>query len=125
MKSRILAFAAAAVVASFALSGCSSPAGGGDQVIAPVIMSADELQGASVELRVGQGLDITTGDLAEDSYSAEIADTKIATFSKGGERDGATFNPGIIGESVGKTDVKLTNEQGGIQPVEFTVTVTE
>lgn len=124
MKTRILAFVAAAVVATFALSGCS-PSGGDDEVIAPVIMSAEELQGASVELRVGQGLDITTGDLAPDSYSAEIADTAVASFSAGGERDGATFNPGIMGESAGETEVTLTNEQGGIQPVEFTVTVTE
>lgn len=124
MKTRILALAAAAVFASLALAGCSS-SGEDSEVIAPVIMSAEELQGASVELRVGQGLDITTGDLAEDSYSAEIADSSIVSFSKGGERDGATFNPGLIGEAVGETEVTLTNEQGGIQPVEFTVTVTE
>ncbi|WP_103662777.1 hypothetical protein [Microbacterium sp. CJ77] len=121
MKTRILALAAAAVFATFALAGCSSS--GDNEVIAPVIMSAEELQGASVELRVGQALDITTGDLAEDSYSAEIADTSIVTFEKGGERDGATFNPGLMAEAVGETEVTLTNEQGGIQPVEFTVTV--
>jgi hypothetical protein len=124
MNTRILAFAAAAVVATFALVGCS-PAGGDDTVIAPVVKSAEELQGSSVELQVGQGLDITTGDLAEDSYSAEIADPEIVSFSKGGERDGATFNPGLMAEAVGETEVTLTNEQGGIQPVEFTVTVVE
>ena len=94
-------------------------------MVTPVIMSAEELQDASVELRVGQVLDITTGDLGEDSYSAEIADPSIVSFSPGGERGGATFNPGLIGEAVGETEVTLKNEQGGIQPVEFTVTVTE
>ncbi len=124
MKTRILALAAAAVFASVALAGCSSSGGDGD-VIAPVVMSTDDLQGASVELLVGQALDITTGDLAEDSYSAEIADTSVVSFSQGGERDGATFNPGLMAEAVGETEVTLTNEQGGIQPVEFTVTVVE
>ena len=123
MKTRILALAAAAVFATFALAGCSSS--GDSEVIAPVIKSAEELQGATVELRVGQALDITTGDLAEDSYSAKIADESIVTFSQGGERDGATFNPGLMAEAVGETEVTLTNEQGGIQPVEFTVTVVE
>lgn len=120
----MLAFAAAAVFATFALAGCSS-SGGDSEVIAPVIKSAEELQGSSVELIVGQALDITTGDLAEDSYSAEIADSSIVTFEKGGVRDGATFNPGLMAEKVGETEVTLTNEQGGIQPVEFTVTVVE
>ena len=124
MKTRMLAFAAAAVFATFALAGCSS-SGGDSEVIAPVIKSAEELQGSSVELIVGQALDITTGDLPEDSYSAEIADSSIVTFEKGGVRDGATFNPGLMAEKVGETEVTLTNEQGGIQPVEFTVTVVE
>ena len=83
------------------------------------------VEGSSVELIVGQALDITTGDLPEDSYSAEIADSSIVTFEKGGVRDGATFNPGLMAEKVGETEVTLTNEQGGIQPVEFTVTVVE
>lgn len=124
MKTRILALAAAAVFASVALAGCAS-SGGDNDVIAPVVMSTDELQGASVELLVGQVLDITTGDLAEDSYSAEIADESIVSFEQGGERDGATFNPGLTAKAVGETEVTLTNEQGGIQPVDFTVTVVE
>lgn len=124
MRTRILAFAAAAVLTTFTLAGCSSAASDSD-VIAPVIMSAEELQGESVELLVGQALDITTGDLAEDSYSAEIADSSIVSFEQGGDRDGATFNPGLMAKAVGETEVTLTNEQGGIQPVEFTVTVVE
>ena len=109
MRTRILALAAAAVFASFALAGCS--AGDDGEVIAPVVMSAEELQGESVELIVGQALDITTGDLAEDSYSGEVADSSIVTFEKGGERDGATFNPGLMAK--GRRDRGHADERAG------------
>ena len=74
---------------------------------------------------VGQVLDINTGDLAVDSYSAEIEDPSVAEFVEGRDDGGATFNPGVTALAVGTTKVTLSNEDGGIEDVVFTVDVTE
>ena len=111
---------AVAATALLALAACAPT-----PVIAPVTTSANDLQGATVELVVGQVLNINTGDLAVDSYTAEIADPSILEFVQGREDGSATFNPGFTALKVGETEVTMTNEQGGIQPLEFTVKVSE
>ncbi len=112
------------------LTGCGSdqPGAGrttaiGGDITAPVTMSANDLQGATVDLVVGQVLNITTGDLAVDSYSGEVADPSIATFEPGGTKNGASFNPGVLAVSEGQTAVTLTSENAGIPPLEFEVSV--
>ena len=102
-------------------SGTEQPIGG--DVIAPVTKSVNELQGVEVELLVGQVLNISTDSLAVDSYAGEVADPKVAEFSPGRDDGSAEFNPGVTALAVGTTQVTLTNEQGGIQPLEFTVNV--
>lgn len=110
------------------LAACSG--GGGDEpiggdVIAPVTMSVNELQGETVDLVVGQVLNINTDSLAVDSYTGEVEDTKVARFVEGKDDGSAKFNPGVEALAVGSTGVTMTNEQGGIQPLQFTVNVTE
>jgi len=131
MKLFRIAFATVAVAAAVALTACSSPSSspsetpiGGD-IVAPVTMEANDLQGATVDLVVGQVLNINTGDLAVDSYTGEVADTDVATFTEGHEDASASFNPGVEAVGVGETTVTMTNSDGGIQPLEFTVVVTE
>jgi uncharacterized lipoprotein YajG len=111
---------AVAATALLALAACAPT-----PVIAPVTENANDLQGATVELVVGQVLNINTGDLAVDSYTAEVADPSILEFVQGREDGSATFNPGFTALKVGETEVTMTNEQGGIQPLEFTVKVSE
>lgn len=111
------------VAAAFALTACAAPSGG--PVIAPVTESANDLQGTTVDLVVGQVLNIDTGDLAVDSYSGEVADTAVAEFVAGYEQDGTTFNPGVKALAVGTTEVVLSNSDGGIEDVTFTVEVSE
>jgi hypothetical protein len=121
---RTTRFAAAVIIAAaFGLTACAAPSSG--PVIAPVTESAGDLQGATVDLVVGQVLNITTGDLAVDSYSGTVADTAVAEFVAGYEQDGATFNPGVKALAVGTTEVVLSNSDGGIEDVTFTVEVTE
>lgn len=114
---------AVAFAAALGLTACAAQTGG--PVIAPVTMDANELQGATVDLVVGQVLNINTGDLAVDSYTGEVSDSSVAEFVQGREDGSATFNPGVKALAVGESDVTMTNEQGGIQPLEFTVKVTE
>lgn len=122
MKSlRVLAAAVVLSSAALGLAACAPPT----PVIAPVTMDANDLQGATVELVVNQLLNINTGDLAVDSYTAEIADGAVLEFVQGREDGSATFNPGFTALKAGETEVTMTNDQGGIQPLEFTVKVSE
>ena len=92
MKISKLIGAAAALTLAMSLSACAQS---NTPVIAPVTMDAGDLQGTTVELVVGQVLNINTGDLAVDSYTAEIADGSIAEFVQGRDDGSATFNAGI------------------------------
>lgn len=111
-----------AAVLSLAI-GLSACAQSNTPVIAPVTMDAGDLEGETVELVVGQVLNINTGDLAVDSYSGEVADAGVAEFVKGYEEGGTTFNPGVKALAEGSTEVVLSNSEGGIEDVTFTVQV--
>jgi hypothetical protein len=112
---------AAVLLAVGLLASCAG--GEGEPVIAPVTMDVGDLQGETVELVVGQVLNINTGDLEGSSYRGEVADTAVAEFVAGREDDSATFNPGVKALAKGTTEVVLSNTDGGIQDVTFTVEV--
>jgi len=116
---RMLAVALVAA-ATLALAACAP-----GNVIAPVTMSANDLQGETVDLKVGQVLNINTGDLAVDSYEAEVSEPSVAEFVQGREDGDAIYNPGFTAKAEGTADVTMTNEQGGIQPLEFTIVVSK
>lgn len=122
MNKRI-ALIALVFAAAVGLTACA-PASDGP-VIAPVTMDVNDLQGATVDLVVGQVLNINTGDLAVESYSGTVADPSVAEFVPGRDDGSATFNPGVEALAVGSTEVVLSNSDGGIQDVTFTVDVTE
>lgn len=116
-----LATAALVVAAAISLSACA----GTEPVIAPVVEDVGDLQGATVQLVVGQVLSIDTGDLAVDSYSGTVSDSAVAEFVQGRDDGSATFNPGVTALAAGSTDVVLTNSDGGLEDVTFTVDVSD
>ena len=124
MKTKLWA-TTATLLLGMALVGCSGSSGDpvGRDVVAPVTMGVNELQGERVELIVGQVLNINTESLAVDSYTGEVVDTAVAEFTPGRIDSSAEFNPGVKALKTGETTVVMTNEQGGIQPLEFTVVV--
>ena len=118
-------FAGLALIAAASLAGCATAPIGGD-VLPPVIKSVNELQGETVELPMNRFLSINTDSLATDSYTVKIADESIVEFTQG--KQGATSsdlttNPGFTPLKVGTTEVTMTNAQGGIQPLTFTIEV--
>lgn len=115
-----LAAAVAVLALTVGLSACAQPI---TPVIAPITENASDLQGATVELIVGQALNINTGDLAVDSYSGAVEDTTVAEFVAGRTDGSATFNPGVTALAEGTTTVVLSNADGGIQDVTFVVQV--
>ncbi|KAA9111660.1 hypothetical protein F6B43_04455 [Microbacterium rhizomatis] len=92
-------------------------------VTTPVVKDVGALQGSTVDLQVGQMLDINTGSLAVDSYTGVVADPAVAEFVQGHVDSTATFNPGVNALAVGTTQIVLSNSNGGIQNVTFTVKV--
>ena len=119
MKLRHLALGAAVLLALAACTSAPAP------VVAPVVVNADDLQGSTVEVPLNSMLVINTGSLDVDSYTAEVADPSIAEWVQGREDATASFNPGFTPKNVGETEVTLSNSDGGIQNVEFTLTVTQ
>jgi len=125
--SRFTALAGGIAIAASALvlTGCaggSAPVGG--DTLPPVIKTADELQGATVEINSKQPLSIDTGSLAVDSYTLVSATPEgVVEFVQGREDGSATFNPGFTAIKEGSTDVVLKNAQGGIQDLSFTIEV--
>ena len=113
----------AATIALLALMTACAPNTG--PVVAPVTVKIADLDGTTVKVAMNQVVNLDTGSLATDSYSGTVADTSIATFTPGGTKGGADFNPGLTPHKVGTTDVTLSNSDGGIQDVEFTLTVTK
>ncbi|HWL59601.1 MAG TPA: hypothetical protein VNQ48_01815 [Microbacteriaceae bacterium] len=114
-----------ALLAAAALAGCASGPVGGD-VLPPVMKNANDLQGATVELPMNQVLSIDTGSLDTDSYTAKIADPAIVEFTQGTQGKSSsdlTTNPGFTPLKEGSTEVTMTNAQGGIQPLTFTINV--
>ncbi len=58
-----------------------------------------------------------------ENTSVIAPDPAVAEFVQGGEDGSATFNPGVRALAEGTTTVTMTNQDGGIQPLEFTVEV--
>ena len=112
--------AAAALV--LALAGCS---GAVPPVVAPVVVNVGDIEGTTVEVPLGSTLVLNTGDLGVESYTAEVADPSVAEFVQGVEDAHTSYYPGFTPKKVGETEVTLSNENGGIQNVEFTLEVTQ
>lgn len=119
-KTRLITFAATAALA-LALAGCT-PA---TPVVAPVVVNTSDIQGGVVTVALDQVVQLNTGGLAVDSYTATIDKPSIAEFVQGKKDGGAEFNPGLKPLKEGETEVILKNKQGGIQWVTFTLKVTK
>ena len=124
--SRFAAVAGGLAIAAsaFVLAGCSSGSPSGGDVLPPVTVQANDLQGKTVEINPKQPLNIDTGDLPVDSYSLVSATPEgIVEFTPGHKDATAEFNPGFTAVKEGTAQVELKNAQGGIQNLSFTIKV--
>ncbi|GAB2826960.1 hypothetical protein GCM10027022_17450 [Alpinimonas psychrophila] len=129
---KITTITAISAAAIFGLAACSSGTDANkdsdvdnsstSQLVGPIVVDVATLEGTDVTVNQGQMIDITTGNLDPATFTAKIADTKIATFTAGGKNGSATFNPGITGVASGMTKVALTDSATG-KVYNFTVTV--
>ena len=116
----LLRAADAASLVLLAIAGCTAT----PPAVEPVVVDVGELQGTVVEVPLDSTLVIQTGGLALDSYTATVADPSIAEFTEGTDAGDVGYYPAMTPKKVGETGVTLTNENGGIEDVEFTLKVT-
>jgi hypothetical protein len=132
-----LATSAAIVAAALALAGCAASSGtpatsqpasigpaASGQVIAPVIVDLNDVDGTRVEVAVGNTIDLTGDDETYAEWMAEIGDESIVEFIAGRDDGSAQFNPGLDALAPGETDVTLDNAETG-KTMTFTVEVTD
>lgn len=120
-----------AASAALALAGCvassgttaSSASPSSDEVVAPVIVDLNDVDGTTVEVAVGNTVDLTGDDETYTEWMAEIGDEGVVEFIAGRDDGSAQFNPGLDALAPGETDVTLDNAETG-KTVTFTVEVT-
>jgi len=128
------ALAAAGAAALFALAGCSSS----DTTESPAVMSPAAIASpeasmigpimvepsqTEVDATVGRFLNFNVGD-NPGQWQISSDNEAVVTVEQGGERDGATFNPGGEAVGVGEATVTLIDTEGG-DALEFKIKVTE
>lgn len=97
---------------------------GGD-IVAPLTLGLNELEGHLIKLQVGQVLNIDVSIESVASYRGAVSDPDVAAFTAGYRDDSAVFNPGVTALSLGTTRVTLTNEQSGEAPIQIDIEVTK
>ena len=114
------------LVLSAALVGCAAACGGSSasespsdsvQVIGPVFLDAAQ---TSAEVVVGRTLVFNVEDPGAWTMAADPAD--LVELTPGGEKDGATFNPGAAALAAGSVTVTLTNGTSG-EVLTFAITI--
>jgi len=118
MKTRFaVALGSVALAVAVTLAGCSSTS-----TVAPVTKVAGTLQGQSVLLPTNTVLNIDTGSLAVDSYTATVSDTSIVEFTQGVAGDTKTL-PSFKPLKIGTATVTLTNSDTTVPVLKFNILV--
>ena len=116
---QLLLLSAALVGGAAACGGSSaseSPSGS-TQVIGPVFLDAAQ---TSAEVSVGRTLVFNVEDPGAWTMAADPAD--LVELTPGGEKDGATFNPGAAALAAGSVTITLTNGTSG-EVLTFAITI--
>lgn len=90
-------------------------------MIGPIMVEPDQ---DTVEATVGRTIVFNVGDNPGD-WDIETDNTEVLKVIKGGEKDGAVFNPGAEALAEGTATVTLTDTVSGLDAMEYTVTVTQ
>ncbi len=89
-------------------------------MIGPIMVEAGQTE---VEATVGRSIVFNVG-ADPGQWNIGSSDESIVAVVQGGERDGATFNPGAEALKVGEATVTLVDTKGE-DALEYKITVTE
>lgn len=111
---KVAAVAAIATVATFGLSACSTPAPeptqsaiGGD-IVAPIELNYQDIDGQTLELVVGQVVNINYGGINDGEVTVAISDPKVVEYSAAAYENDTQFSAGLLALSGGESTVTFT-----------------
>ena len=121
------AVAAIATVATFGLSACSTPAPeptqsaiGGD-IVAPIEINYQDIDGQTISLVVGQVVNINYGGINDGEITVAISDKKVVEYSAAAYENDTQFSAGLLALSGGESTVTFTF--AGEDPKELNIQV--
>ena len=118
-RARSLAVSVGLGLLAVSLAGCSA----NTPAVEPVTISAEALQGRTIDLPIDSTLNITTGQLKVTDYDGTVKNPAVARFIPGKKTSSAAFDPAIKPLRLGETMVTLTSKDGSGQYVTFMLDV--
>ena len=118
LVSKSLAALTLAAAATFGMAACASPAPapapepteeviGGD-VVAPIELSYQDINGQTIELVVGQVINIDYGGINAGEVTVDISDPAVVEYTDAKFEDGVQFSAGLTALSGGESTVTFT-----------------
>ena len=108
------AVAAIATLATLGLSACATPAPeptqssiGGD-IVAPIELNYQDIDGQTLELVVGQVVNINYGGINDGEITVAISDPKVVEYSAAAYENDTQFSAGLLALSAGESTVTFT-----------------
>ena len=108
------AVAAIATIATFGLSACATPAPeptqsaiGGD-IVAPIEINYQDIDGQTIDLVVGQVVNINYGGINDGEIEVAISDKKVVEYSAASYENDTQFSAGLMALSGGESTVTFT-----------------
>ena len=126
---KVAAVAAIASIATFGLSACAAPAPapeptqsaiGGD-ILAPIELNYQDIDGQTLELVVGQVVNINYGGINDGEITVSISDPKVVEYSAASYENDTQFSAGLKALSAGESTVTFTF--AGEDPKELNIQV--
>ncbi|MEY4533182.1 MAG: hypothetical protein RI926_951 [Actinomycetota bacterium] len=121
------AVAAIATIATFGLSACATPAPeptqssiGGD-IVAPIDINYQDIDGQTISLVVGQVVNINYGGINDGEIEVAISDKKVVEYSAASYENDTQFSAGLLALSGGESTVTFTF--AGEDPKELNIQV--
>lgn len=116
LVSKSLAALILAAAATFGMAACASPAPapepteeviGGD-VVAPIELSYQDINGQTIELVVGQVINIDYGGINAGEVTVDISDPAVVEYTDAKFEDGVQYSAGLTALSGGESTVTFT-----------------
>ena len=111
---KAVAVVAIAATASFGLSACATPAPeptetaiGGD-IVAPIEINYQDIDGQTLDLVVGQVVNINYGGINDGEVEVAISDPKVVEYSAAAYENDTQFSAGLLALSGGESTVTFT-----------------
>jgi hypothetical protein len=115
---KAIAVAAIAAAATFGLSACATPTPeptqstiGGD-IVAPIEINYQDIDGQTVDLVVGQVININYGGINDGEITVEISDPMVVEYSAASYENDTQFSAGLLALSGGESSVTFLFDGG-------------